>query len=63
MKINIHKSMFLPSKNLSRQKVAKFEGMINFQPTYNIRKYLGLPLLSGKITNSNVSYIIDKINS
>lgn len=41
----------------------KFKRIINFQHTYTIDKYLGFPLLSGRLTNENFSFIIDKIKS
>lgn len=63
MKINIQKSQFLPSKNLTQTKVAKLESLLEFKHTYNIGKYLGFPLLSGRVKNSDFSYIVDKINS
>lgn len=56
-------TMFQKSKNLSRHKVMKFEDIINFQHTYNIGKYFGFPMLYGRVTNENFSFIIDKINS
>jgi len=40
MKTNVHKFNFLPSKKLARSIVKKFEGMINFNHTLSIGKYL-----------------------
>lgn len=62
-KINIQKSKFLPFRNVSRARVSKFEGMIDFRHTYNIGRYLGFPLLSGIVTNADFSFIMDRINS
>lgn len=63
MKVNVHKSRFLPSKNIPRTKVAKFEGMTEFQHTFNIGKYLGFPFLSGRVANRDFTYIVDRVNS
>lgn len=63
MKVNIHKSRFLPSRNIRRTKLAKFESIVEFQHTYNIGKYLGFPLLAGRVKNSDFAYILDKMNS
>lgn len=63
MKVNILKSRFLPSKNIPRAKVDKFEGIVNFKHTFSIGKYLGFPLLSGRVTCANFSFIIDKVNN
>lgn len=63
MKVNILKSRLLPSKNIPRAKVDKFEGIVNFKHTFSIGKYLGFPLLSGRVTCADFSFIIDKVNS
>lgn len=63
MRVNIQKSRFLPSRNISRTKITKFEGIMNFKHNFTIGKYLGFPLLSGRVTNADFSYIIDKVNS
>lgn len=62
MRVSVQKSRFLPSKNIPLSKIAKFEGIVNFKHTYSIGKYLGFPLLSGRVTRSDFSYIIEKIN-
>lgn len=63
MKINLQKSRFLPSNNLNRAKIRKFESMIEVKHTFSIGKYLGFPLLSGKVKNADFAYIMDKINT
>lgn len=63
MKVSIQKSRFLPSKNINRTKIAKFEGIIGFKHTYSIRKYLGFPFLFGRVTSADFSFIIDKVHS
>lgn len=63
MKVNVQKSRFLPSKNVTRSKISQYEGIIDFHHTYNIGRYLGFPLLAGRVTKSDFSFILDKINS
>jgi hypothetical protein len=64
MRIDIQKSKFLTSKNHSRTtKVAHLESILEFRQTTNIEKYLGFPLLSGRVKNSNFSFILDRINT
>lgn len=63
MKINAQKSRFFPSKYIPRSKVAKFERTVSFSHTYNIGRYLGFPMLQGRVTNSNFSFILYKVNS
>lgn len=47
---------------LTRAKVQKFESMLAFHHTYSIGRYLGFPLLKGRVTKNDFSYIFDKIN-
>lgn len=63
MKINIQKSRFLPSKNIPRSKVAKFESILHFQHTYNIGKYLSFPLLFGRVSKTDFTFILDRIHN
>lgn len=63
MKVSVHKSRFLPSKNLHRGMIEKFESIIGFHHTFNIGRYIGFPLLSGKIKKVDFAYIHDRINS
>lgn len=62
LKINEDKSRFLASKNVPHSKVAKFASISNFRHTYKIGKYLGFPLLSGRVKKVDFTYIVDKIN-
>lgn len=62
MKVNIQKSQFLPSKNIPQSKVTKFEGILEIKHTYNIGRYLGFPLLAGRATKNDFSFLLDKIN-
>lgn len=63
MTVSIQKSRFLPSKNIGRSKIHKFESIIEFQHTFNIGKYLGFPLLTDRVRKVDFSYIDDRINS
>lgn len=49
LKVSIHKSRFLVSKNIPRTKVTKFESIAEFSHTHNIGKYLGFPMLTGRV--------------
>lgn len=62
MKVNLHKSRFMHSRNVPGSKVAKFESIIEFNHTMNIGRYLGFPLLAGRIKKADFSFILDKIN-
>ncbi|GAU42583.1 hypothetical protein TSUD_302990 [Trifolium subterraneum] len=62
LKVNIQKSRFMASHNISRVKVAKFESIVHFNHNSHLGKYLGFPMLSGRIKNSDFSFIMDKIN-
>lgn len=63
LKINIQKSRFLASKNVSCARISKFETIIGYRHNYNLGKYLGFPILAGCVTKSDFAYIIDKIDS
>lgn len=52
----------MASKNVSRAKVAKYAAITGFQCTANLGRYLGFPLLTGRIKKSDFGFIIDKIN-
>lgn len=60
MKINVHKSRFLPSKHAPRAKVLKFGGMLEFQHIYNIGRYLanyrGASYILGESNYRGASY-------
>jgi len=63
LKINIQKSKFTASSNVSQPKKQKFEAFLQFNHTSHMGKYLGFPMLSGRIKNSDFHYILDKINN
>ena len=49
LKVNIQKSRFMSSANISRGKVNKFSSIVHFTHHTRLGKYLGFPMLSGKI--------------
>lgn len=62
LKVNIQKTKFHASKNVPRTKVSKFASIYGFSHTYNLGKYLGFPILSGRVGKRDFSYILDRIN-
>jgi len=62
LKINIQKSKFMSSSNVSRPKQHKFESLLQFNHTSHLGKYLGFPMLLGRIKNFDFNFILDKIN-
>lgn len=62
LKVNMHKSIFFASKNIPRRRIGKFTSIISFHNTSNLGKYLGFPLLTGKVKNSDFSFILDRIH-
>lgn len=60
-KINIHKSKFLSSINVSREKIDTPEAILGFFHSLNIGKYLGFPILTARIQKSNFAFILNNI--
>lgn len=63
LKVSIQKSCCMPSKNVHRSKLAKVISIVNFKTTSQIGKYLGFPMLTGRVKNSVFSFLMDKINN
>lgn len=63
LKINIQKSKFVTSKNVSKKAISLFGNISGFTHTNNIDKYLGFPILVGQVKNKEFSFIMDQINS
>ena len=61
LKVNIQKSVFMPSKNIPRRKLSKFTSIIEFAHTTNLGRYLGFPLLTRKVKKDDFAYIINNI--
>lgn len=57
LKVNMHKSIFLASKNIPRRRIGNF-----FNNTSNLGKYLGFPLLTERVKNNDFSFILDRIH-
>jgi hypothetical protein len=49
LKMNIQKSRFMVSTNVSRVKLAKFESIVHFNHNTHLEKYLGFSMVSGRI--------------
>lgn len=62
LKVSVQKSRFLVSKNIPRAKVTKFVSITEFANTHNIGKYLGFPMLSGRVRKGDFDFILDKVN-
>nr|KYP52498.1 hypothetical protein KK1_025618 [Cajanus cajan] len=62
LKVNIQKSRFFTSSNISRRQISKFTSIIHFHHTVDLDKYLGFPLHKGRVRNSDFSHIVDIIN-
>lgn len=63
LKVSIQKTRFMAFKNMSRGKISKFAAAIDFHHTSNLGKYLGFPLLTGRVKKADFGFILDKINS
>lgn len=53
LKVNLEKSIFMASNNVSRLKCDKFARMASIQPTSNIGKHLGFPMIKGRTRTSD----------
>ena len=53
LKINLEKSSFMDSKNVHISTVEKFSGIMTICSTTNFGKYLGFPLLQGRVKKDN----------
>lgn len=49
LKVNIQKSKFIASNNVSNANCSKFANIIGYHHTNNIEKYLGFPLLTRRV--------------
>ncbi|KHN04091.1 Putative ribonuclease H protein, partial [Glycine soja] len=63
LKVNVHKTHIMTSKHVSTIKVNRFAAISQFQHTRQIGKYMGFPMLTGRVRNSDFNYILEKINS
>ena len=62
LKVNVDKSQVMCSKNVSRRRWDNFTAISSLRFTSTLGKYLGFPLVNGKMTKSEFQVIIDKIN-
>lgn len=63
LKINVQKSSFIASRNVPRSNISQFASIVGYQHTQKLGKYLGFPMLSGRVTKSDFAYILDKVDS
>ncbi|CAL0299567.1 unnamed protein product [Lupinus luteus] len=63
LKVNVQKTRFLASKNVSRAKKLKFSSLTTFQHTTNMGKYLGFPMLQGRVKKSEFTFLTDRIGN
>lgn len=63
LKVNVHKSNFFASKNVSRSQIQKFVYILNFQRTHHPSKYLGFPLITSKTKKAYFAFLLDRVNS
>lgn len=63
LKVNLQKSRFMSSNNISHVKIQKFASISLFQHTRQIGHYLGFPMLQGQTRNRDFNFILERINS
>ncbi|KHN47211.1 Putative ribonuclease H protein, partial [Glycine soja] len=63
LKINLHKSRFIVSSNVPRQKILKYTSILGFQYRNKIDKYLGFPILTKRVKKFDFCFIVDRINN
>nr|KYP43520.1 Putative ribonuclease H protein At1g65750 family [Cajanus cajan] len=63
LQVNLQKTKFYTSRNIHCTKINKFRNIYIFSPTIDIDKYLGFPILIGKIKKADFKFIFDKLHS
>src|ERR1044072_8474192 len=63
MKINLEKSRMFCSTNMDSNLQNELSNILGITRASNLGKYLGLPILKGRVTRDNFAPIIDKVNS
>ncbi|KAL6544208.1 hypothetical protein OROGR_010705 [Orobanche gracilis] len=63
MKVNLAKSRMFCSKNTAESVQQELENITGITRACNLGKYLGIPLLKGRVTKEIFSPIIDKVTS
>lgn len=63
MKVNLEKSRMFCSSSIDDNLQRELSDIIGITRASNLGKYLGLPLLKGRVTRENFSPIIDKVNT
>lgn len=63
MKVNLDKSRMFCSTNVDQRRQHELSAISGISRTSNLGKYLGLPLLKGRVTKENFSPITNKVNT
>ncbi|PNX92520.1 ribonuclease H, partial [Trifolium pratense] len=63
LKINCAKSRALFSKGVPRRKMDKLTSLSGIRSTNALGKYLGFPMITGRVRKDDYHFILDKLNS
>ncbi|CAN1165251.1 Putative ribonuclease H protein At1g65750 [Linum perenne] len=61
--VNKEKSRVFFCKNISRAKSSEITSILGIRATQNLGRYLGVPVLHGRVTKHTYSYILDRMDS
>lgn len=61
--INLAKSRAFYSSGVPRQKVEKITTITSIRSALSLEKYVGFPMLKGRVKHSDYAYILDKLNN
>lgn len=59
-KVNFHKSAFQCTKNVTRRDINSLQGILEMKPVQGLDKYLGFPIINGKVDNSTFQPVIER---
>lgn len=63
MKVNLEKSRMFCSKNVDQNVQQELSTILGISRASNLGKYLGIPLLKGRVKREDFAPIIDKVNT
>jgi hypothetical protein len=63
LKINYSKSRVLFSVGVPRSKVVQITNLSSIRSTHSLEKYLGFPMITGRVKKEDFNFIIDKLNA
>lgn len=61
-KVNLTKSLVWYSSNSARSTISNITTQFGIPPTRDLGKYLGFPLVQGRVKSSAFQYIVDRVN-